>query len=153
MSNAHEKRCIECNALLPEGREKFCSTKCATRARVRRHRLKHSDERTAHVKIRRTQLRRLVEQEQTGARKAHGDQLQLISGRKDGLVRKIYVLMARGYVPIGIVGLSYRTCDVLAGYFPDKEAHRLMEVFTSARYDDSNDLGTVTRAKRDLEIV
>ena len=73
MSNAQNKcsdvtLCIECNALLPEGREKFCSTKCATRHRVRRHRLKHSDEGTAHVKIRRSQLRQRIKREQIVAR-------------------------------------------------------------------------------------
>ncbi len=38
MSNADKPRCHECNAALPEGRAKFCSKKCGTRARVRRFR-------------------------------------------------------------------------------------------------------------------
>ncbi len=73
MSNGHLRRCPECNGHLPENRTKFakfCSTKCATRARVRRHRLKHSDEGTAHVKIRRAQLKRDIEKAQVTARTA-----------------------------------------------------------------------------------
>jgi Fe-S-cluster-containing dehydrogenase component len=63
------RRCLECNALVSKGRTKFCSTQCATRARVRRHRLKHNEEGSAHVKIRRQQQARKIEREQIDARK------------------------------------------------------------------------------------
>lgn len=68
MSNA-QRRCPECNAPLSEDRKNFCSTKCATRARVRRFRLKHNDEGTAHVKIRLQQEAENVERAQVAARK------------------------------------------------------------------------------------
>jgi len=70
MSNAQQRHCGECNGLLPEGRAKFCSTKCATRHRVRRHRLKHNSEGTAHVKIRHSQLAKDIKKAQVAARTA-----------------------------------------------------------------------------------
>lgn len=95
LSNAHQKRCPECNALLPEGRDKFCSTKCATRTRVRRHRLKHSDEGTAHVKIRRQQLRQRIKREQIAARKALRNAATLKRGELRRLNREITRDLAR----------------------------------------------------------
>lgn len=69
--NADTGLCGECNASLPEGRQQFCSNKCATRVRVRRHRLKHSGgEGPAHFKIRRAQQAKDVERAKIDARKA-----------------------------------------------------------------------------------
>jgi hypothetical protein len=71
MSNALTQRCEDCNGQVPDGRKKrFCSTQCATRARVRRHRLNHSNgEGQAYIKIRRQQQSGEVRREQIAARK------------------------------------------------------------------------------------
>jgi hypothetical protein len=66
------RTCSECNAGLEVGRKRFCSTLCATRQRVRRHRLKSDRldaEGQAHIAIRRRQTSGVVRQAQVSARK------------------------------------------------------------------------------------
>ncbi len=65
------RTCSECNAGLDGlvGRKNFCSTKCATRQRVRRHRLKNDGEGQAHIAIRRRQNSGVARKAQVSARK------------------------------------------------------------------------------------
>jgi hypothetical protein len=86
-------------------------------------------------------------------------QVQNIAVLKATLIKKINVLMSRGYVPIGIVApdCNYTSHDRPAGYLNDKVAKDLLEAFRTgydlAKPDFSNDdLGTVERARRDFEI-
>lgn len=88
--------------------------------------------------------------------------LQLISTTKATLIKKIQVLMARGYVPVGIVvplGSRY-TQKHDAGYMSAAEVKHILAAYASGfsladnlRSDIDDDLGTVNRAHQDLEIV
>jgi hypothetical protein len=86
--------------------------------------------------------------------------LQFIAETKGTLIRKVKVLIARGYLPIGVVvpSSTYNE-DATAGYLPKADALRIMEAFHSGcglKHPDRNadlDLGTMERSVRDLEIV
>jgi len=87
--------------------------------------------------------------------------LEHIARTRATLIGKIKVLMARGYVPVGVVSPDSKyNMDSLAGYLPDGEARQILEAFHSGftlNHPDhfihrDLDLGTVNRAKRDLDI-
>jgi hypothetical protein len=90
-------------------------------------------------------------------REASRREVGLIIAKRVTLIKKIQVLMERGYVPVGLV-VPDRNISVrhLAGYLPDGESLCVLEAFCSGyaygRSQGGDDLGTVERAKRDLEI-
>lgn len=91
-------------------------------------------------------------------REARRREVDLIIAKRATLIKKIHVLMERGYVPVGLVVPDcIHSVRHLAGYLPDGESRCILEAFCSGyaygRSWGGYDLGTVERAKKDLEVV